>query len=101
MNDKHLADVLHWRRAGVLAHLPQPIGARLAIVAQYADLDQLVGFQGALDFRQNRGRKPVIADHDHGFQRVCLGLERTPYRRHQLLHARNSISRRLRKPLWP
>ena len=90
MNDKDLADVLNRGCAGVFAHFPQPVGAYLAIIAQHADLDQLVGFQGALDFGKNGRRKAVVADHDHGFERMCLGLECTSYNGCEFFHRPDS-----------
>ena len=93
MNDQDLADVLHRRGPGVRAGIGKPRTARLAVVAQHADLDQLVGFQRPFDFGQDRGCEAIVSDRDHGLERVRLRLECAPHRWGQLLHGSNSISR--------
>jgi hypothetical protein len=43
---------------------------------QQPDLDQTVGIQGPVNFRQHRFGQTGSADHDHGLQRVGFGAER-------------------------
>ena len=50
--------------------------AYVAIVAQQANLDQLMAFQVDIDFPGNRGCQAGIADHDYGLQVMRAGLER-------------------------
>ena len=100
MNDKNLADMLHGGCARVLAHFFQPSGARFTVVPQHTDLDQLVGFQRALHFREDRRRQAVVADHDHGFEGVGLCLEGASCCRCEFLHRLDSNSGRTGKPEW-
>ena len=93
MNDQDLADMLHRCGPGVSAGIGKPGPARLAVVAQHADLDQLVGFQRPLYFREDCGGEAIVSDRHHGLEHVRLRLECAPHRWGHFLHGANSISR--------
>ncbi len=57
--------MLNRLRSGPFANVCEDRLALGAISAVHAYLDQLVAFQTAVDFRENRGRQPGAADpHD-------------------------------------
>jgi len=62
--------------AGLLANLRNERFARGPFVAENADLDQLVAFQGGVDFTDDFGLEACFADHDHGLEMVSAGAER-------------------------
>ena len=47
--------------------------ARVAVVAQHAHLDEVVGEEREVDLVQYRGREAVMADHDDRFEVMRLG----------------------------
>ena len=47
--------MLNWLRSGPLANFLKNRLAAWAVVVVHANLDQLVAFQAAIDFRENRG----------------------------------------------
>ena len=53
--------------------------AHVAIVAEHADLDQLVCGEIDVDLVQHRRREAVLADADDGVQQVRLGAEGTAF----------------------
>ena len=72
-DDQQLADVLHGCRTELGADPRAQQLALGAVVAEHADLDQLVRQQRDVDFMQDCRGQPVLADGDDRVQRVCLG----------------------------
>ena len=86
--DQQLADVLHRRRIQLDADaLEHRLPAR-AIVAEDADLDQLVCAQIDVDLMQNARREPVLADCNDRVQMMSLRPQLAALRRGQGHHAR-------------
>ena len=54
--------------------------ALVAVVAEHADLDELVREQVDVDLVQHRGREPVLADADDRMQVMRLGAKRAALR---------------------
>ena len=67
--------VLHGRRVEVAADPREQRLARVAVVAEHADLDELVREQIDVDLVQHRGREAVLSDRDDGMQRMGLGAK--------------------------
>ena len=57
--------------------------APLAVVAEHADLDELVALQGNVDFADHRGRETCLAGHHDRLQVVRARSQRTPLRGRQ------------------
>lgn len=72
--------MLHRRRIDGLAYLGQERFAVCAILAEDADLDQFVGCEAAIDFRDNRGAQAVVTDSRYGMERVGAGAQGAPLR---------------------
>ena len=70
--------MLNRLRSGSPADLLKNCLAPKAIGAVYAHLDELVAFQAAVDFREDRGREPGSADPHDGIERVRLCLQFAP-----------------------
>lgn len=70
------------RRADGLDHR----GACSAVIAEYANLDQLVAFQVDVDFTQYRRRQTGITDQHHGLQMMRPGFQRAALCRSQSGH---------------
>jgi len=70
--------MLNRLRSGPRANLLENRLAPCAIGADHADLDQLVAFQTAVDFRENRGRQPGSADPHDRIERVRPRLQFAP-----------------------
>ena len=62
--------MLHRRRVERVADPGEQCVARVPVVAEHADLDQLMREQVDVDFVQHRGSEPVLADGDDGMQRM-------------------------------
>lgn len=60
--------MLHRRRVECVADLGQQCVPRIPVVAEHADLDQLMREQVDVDFVQHRGSESVLADGDDGMQ---------------------------------
>jgi hypothetical protein len=67
--------VLHGRRIDGCADRLEERAARLAIVAEHADLDELVGAQRAVDLVHHRGRQALLPDRDDGIEVVRAGTQ--------------------------
>ena len=57
------------------AELKLKNGAFVSIVAEHANLDELVRAQVDVDLVQDRGCEPVLADGDDGVKMMRLGAE--------------------------
>ena len=67
--------MLHRRRVEVVADPREQRFALVAVVAEHANLDELVREQIDVDLVQHRGREPVLADGDDRMQRMRLGAK--------------------------
>ena len=65
--------MLHRRCVETVADQRQQRLAFAAIVAEHANLDQLVRQKIDVDFVQYRGREPMVADGDDRMERMRLG----------------------------
>ena len=72
--------MLDRRRVEIGADLHEETFAFVAIIAEHADLDELVREEIDVDFVEHGGREPVRADADYRPQRVRLGAERASRR---------------------
>ena len=72
--------MLNRLRSGLPANFLQNRLAPGTIGAGNANLDQLVAFQSAVDFRQDRGRQSGSADQYDRIERVRLRLQLAPSR---------------------
>jgi len=72
--------VLDRLRSGPPANLLEDRLAPGAIGAGNAHLDQLVAFQTAVDFREDRGRQSGSADQHDRIERVRAGFQLAPPR---------------------
>ena len=68
--------MLHRRPIECFADLGQECVPRVPVVAEHADLDQLMREQVDVDFVQHGGSEPVLADGDDGMQRVGFRTKR-------------------------
>ena len=73
-----LADMLNRLRFGPPANLLEDRFALGTIGAGDAHLDQLVAFQAAVDFREDRARQSSSADQDDRIERVRPRLQLAP-----------------------
>jgi len=62
--------VLNRLRSGPPANLLENRLAAGAVGAVHSNLDQLVALQSAVDFREDRGREPGLADPHHRIEPV-------------------------------
>ena len=62
--------MLHRRRVERVADCGEERVARVPVVAEHANLDQLVREEIDVDFVQHRRGESVVADGDHGMQRM-------------------------------
>ena len=67
--------MLHGGRVQVAANPHEQCLARVAVVAEHANLDELVREQIDVDFVQHRRREAVLTDRDNGMQRMGLGAK--------------------------
>ena len=67
--------MLHWRRVERFADLREERCARVAVVAEHANLDELVREQVDVDLMQHCGRESVLADRDDRMQEMRLGAK--------------------------
>lgn len=67
--------MLYRRRAEGLAKIRQVALPRIPVVAQHANLDELMGGDGPARFLYHRFAQALGADHDHGFEGVGLGFQ--------------------------
>jgi len=65
--------MLHRRCVEAVADPGEQRLAFASIVAEHANLDQLVRQQIDVDFVQHRGREPMVADGDDRMERMRLG----------------------------
>ena len=72
----NLADVLDRRRVDARCRSRAETARARRVVAEHADLDELVAEQIHVDLVQHRGRQAVVADHDDRVQMVRLGAQR-------------------------
>jgi len=70
--------MLNRLRSGPPANLLKNRLAPGAIGAVHANLDQLVAFQTAVDFREDRGRQSGSADPHDRIERVRAGFQFAP-----------------------
>lgn len=61
-------------------------GSPNAFVGLYANLDQLMGRDGALDFRKDRTGQAFVAYEDHGIEAMGAGFKRPPFFRGEISH---------------
>jgi hypothetical protein len=76
--DENPSDVLNRLRPGAATDFFQERFAGGPIGVPSTNLDQLVSFQAALDFRQNRGRQTSTADQHHRVESVRSRLQFAP-----------------------
>ena len=62
--------MLHRRRVQRAADPGQKLLACVPVVAEHADLDELMREEVDVDFVQHGGGEPLVADGDDGMQRV-------------------------------
>jgi hypothetical protein len=74
-NDEDLADMLNRLRPGAATDFFEERFAGVPIRIPSTNLDQLVSFQSAFDFLQNRGRQTFTADQHHRVERVRSRLQ--------------------------
>jgi hypothetical protein len=67
--------VLHRCRIQPGADFRQHGFPQLPVVAMDADLDEFMGLEGLVDFRDHGFGKPGVADHHGGVQGMGTGLE--------------------------
>ena len=67
--------MLHRRRIEIAANPREQRLALVPVVAEHANLDELVGEKIDVDLVQHRGREAVLADRDDGMERVRLGAK--------------------------
>ena len=70
--------MLNWLRSGLPANLHEDCLALGAIGAGDAHFDQIVSFQAAVDFREDRGRQSGSADQYDRIERVRSRLQFAP-----------------------
>jgi hypothetical protein len=72
---EHLPDLLHRMRLEPPADRLQPRRARLAVVAEGAHLDQLVGLERAVDLGAHFVGEALVADDHDGGELVRFGAQ--------------------------
>ena len=70
--------MLHRRRVELSAYLGEETLTLVAIVVEYAHLDELVRREVDVDLMQHRSGEPIVADADHGLQTMRFRPERSP-----------------------
>jgi len=82
--------MLDRNRARMRAHVRERGCPRIAVVAEYPDLEQFMGFQGTLDFDEDRRGEAVVADHDDRLEWMGPRLQSTSRCWCERLHQANS-----------
>ena len=67
--------MLHGRGVEIGADPREQRFAVVPILAEHADLDELVREEIDVDFVQHRGRQSMLSDRDDRMKRVCLRAE--------------------------
>ena len=89
VDDQGLADVPHRMRSGTGAYFLEQTFALRPIPSGELDFDEFVALQAAIDFGQDPGGEPGVADDDHRLQRMGTGLERAPLGGCEWVHRRD------------
>ena len=70
--------MLHRRRVELSANLREETLTLVAIVVEYAQLDELVRGEVDVDLMQHRRGEAIVADADHGLQMMRFRPESSP-----------------------
>lgn len=86
VDHENFADVLHRKRIECLTDPGDISCARLAVVAQHADLDQFVTAQVYVDFPDHGGGQAGVTDDHDGIEVVGASLQKAAPFRSQYIH---------------
>jgi 23S rRNA (uridine2552-2'-O)-methyltransferase len=78
-------------------------GSTLLLFGLYPDLDEFVGLDGPLDFREDRSREALVADKDHGIEGMGARFERASFFSGEFSHGdtvRQSMARSKSSKAW-
>ena len=78
--------MLNQRRATMPANIRGPFLAPGTVICSGAYLDQFVSIERTVRFREDRRSQAVVADHDHGLQRMRSGFQFSSFRCRQFIH---------------
>jgi Ca2+-binding RTX toxin-like protein len=99
VNNQHLADVLDRERVGALADAGQRHFALVAVERGGADFDQLVGGQGAVNFRDDGVGEALFAQLKDRVEVVGAGLEGLALGSGQIVfHERGILAQQKKSP---